>query len=150
LILSASANIGYDNHVYIQGVDPRSNISYGTGIFGVPVVVTSSTEKVTEQKEMLSDSIRKYGLKEITIESQYITSTDHAQRIASFLIDKTADPVPIININTMCVPKIQLGDRIRISALDSLDIINQDYWVISQEISYADSLNQSLVLRRVS
>jgi hypothetical protein len=150
LILSASANIGYDNHVYIQGEDPRSNISYGTGIFGVPVLVTNSAEKVTEQKEMLSDSIRKYGLKEITIESQYITSTDHAQRIARFLIDKTADPVPIININTMCVPKIQLGDRIRISALDSLDIINQDYWVVSQEISYGESLSQSLVIRRVS
>lgn len=150
LILSASANIGYDNHVYIQGEDPRSNISYGTGIFGVPVVVTSSAEKVTEQKEMLSDSIRKYGLKEITIESPYITSTEHAQRIARFLIEKTADPVPIININTMCVPKIQLGDRIRISALDSLDIIDQDYWVVSQDISYSDSLNQSLTLRRVS
>ena len=150
LILSASANIGYDNHIYIQGEDPRSNISYGTGIYGVPVVVTESAERVTEQKESLSDSIRKYGLKEITIESQYITSTDHAQRMASFLIEKMADPVPIININTMCVPKIQLGDKIRISSLDSLDIINNDYWVVSQDISYGESLSQSLTLRKVN
>jgi hypothetical protein len=150
LIISASANIGYDNHIYIQGEDPRSNIAYSTSIFGTPVIVTESSEKVTEQVESLSDSIRKYGLKEITIDSKYITSTDHAQRIAEFLIEKMADPVPIVAVNTMCVPKIQLGDKIRISSLDSLDIINNDYWVISQEISYSESLSQSLILRRVN
>jgi len=47
------------------------------------------------------------------------------------------------------VPKLQLGDRIRISTMDSFDIINGDYWVISSEFSYDKSLSQSIVIRKV-
>jgi hypothetical protein len=149
VIVSASANVAYDTHVYLQGEDPRSNIVSGFAIYGIPVISVENTAQVTEKKESLSENIRKYGLKELTIESPYITSVDHAQKIAKFIIDKVSDPVPIMTINTMCVPKIQLGDRIRIASLDAFDISNQDYWVISQEFSYGESISQSLTLRKV-
>jgi hypothetical protein len=150
VIVSASANVAYDTHVYLQGEDPRSNIVSGFAIYGIPVISVENTAQVTEKKESLSENIRKYGLKELTIESPYITSVDHAQKIAKFIIDKVSDPVPIMTINTMCVPKIQLGDRIRIASLDAFDISNQDYWVISQEFSYGESISQSLTLRKVA
>lgn len=148
-IVAASVNVGFDDHVYLQGIDPRSGLDYSFFIAGSPVVSTLNTSQVTEKKEALSENIRKYGLKEIVIESPYITTEEHAQKLAKFLIDKVSDPVPVITINTMCVPKIQLGDRIRITSFDSLDITNQDYWVISQEIGYGESLTQSLTLRKV-
>jgi hypothetical protein len=149
VIVCASENVGYDTHVYLQGEDPRSNIVSSFAIYGIPVISSENTAQVTEKKETLSDNVRKYGLKELTIESPYITSEDHAQKIAQFIIDKVSDPVPIITVNTMCVPKIQLGDRIRITSLDAFDITNQEYWVISQEFSYGESLSQSLTLRKV-
>jgi hypothetical protein len=149
LIVSASANVAYDTHVYLQGEDPRTGIVSGFAIYGIPVISVQNTVQVTEKKESLSENIRKYGLKELTIESPYITSEEHAQKLARFIIDKVSDPVPIITINTMCVPKIQLGDRIRIASLDAFDIYNQDYWVISQEFSYGESISQSLTLRKV-
>jgi hypothetical protein len=149
VIVSASANVAYDTHVYLQGVDKRSNISYAFAIYGIPVISVQNASQVTEKKESLSENVRKYGLKELTIDSPYITSEDHAQKMASFIIDKVSDPVPIMTVNTMCVPKIQLGDRIRITSLDAFDITNEDYWVISQEFTYGESLSQALTLRKV-
>jgi hypothetical protein len=149
LIIAASSNVAYDSHIYVQGEDPRSNIESSFAIYGVPVVATLNNAQITEKKESISENVRKYGLKELVIESPYITTEEHAQQLASFIIEKMSDPVPIITINTMCIPKIQLGDRIRISSFDAFDITNQDYWVISQEFGYGDTLTQSLTLRKV-
>jgi len=150
LIFSASANVDYDNHIYVQGEDPRTEIISSFEIRGNPVIATLNNAQITEKKDSLSENIRKYGLKELTIESPYITSEEHAQKLADFIIEKVSDPVPIITINTMCVPKIQLGDRIRITSFNSFDLTNQDYWVISQEFGYGESLTQSLTLRKVT
>ena len=149
VLVAASANVAYDEHIYLQGEDKRTGIESGFGIRGIPIISVENNAQVTEQKETLSENVRKYGLKELTIESQYITSEEHAQKLATFIINKVSDPVPIITINTMCVPKIQLGDRVRIVSLDALDIANEEYWVISQDFSYGESLNQSLTLRKV-
>ena len=48
------------------------------------------------------------------------------------------------------MPKVQLGDRIRITALNALDIVNTDYWVISHSTTIGDTVTQNLVLRGVS
>jgi hypothetical protein len=90
-----------------------------------------------------------YGLKELTIDSPYITSLEHAEKIAKFIIDKMSEPVPIVNISIMAIPTIQLGDRIKIGSLDAFDIIDGEYWVTSQEFSYGESISHSLILRKV-
>jgi hypothetical protein len=46
-------------------------------------------------------------------------------------------------------PRIQLGDRIKISSMDSFDIINGEYWVISTDCVFSDSPSQSIVVRKV-
>lgn len=150
LMICASNNVSPGSIVYAQGTNPLTEKLYYTGISGVPVIISNNNEKLTEQVESLSENIRLYGLKEITIDSPYITDIDHAKKIASFIIEKTKEPVPILNLSIMSVPTIQLGDRIRISSMNSLDIINGDYWVISQDFSYSDSVSHSLVLRKVS
>lgn len=150
IIVSASVNVPINDRVYLQGKDSRTNLEYEFFIAGVPIVATLNTAQITEKKESLSENVRKYGLKEIVIESPYIVTEDHAKKLAEFIISKVSDPVPIITINTMCVPKIQLGDRIRISSFDALDISNTDYWVVSQELGYGETLTHSLTLRKVS
>jgi len=60
-----------------------------------------------------------------------------------------SEPVPIINLNILPNPRIQLGDRIKISSMDSFDIINGEYWVISTDCVFSDSPSQSIVVRKV-
>jgi hypothetical protein len=120
-----------------------------TAIAGVPVVKQESSNLVKKQTASFSEDIRKYGLKEVVIENSYIYSADKAQQIADFLIDKFKEPVPVLQIKTMAIPNIQIGDRIRISELTSLNIENTDYWVVSHSLSVGDSLDHSLTLRKV-
>ena len=149
LIIAASADNDYGAIVYAQGKNPISEKEYFTSISGIPVTVISSTEQVSEQTELLQENIRKYGLKELTIDSPYITSIEHASKIAKFIIEKMSEPVPIVNVSIMAIPTIQLGDRIKIGALDAFDIIDGEYWVTSQEFSYGESISHSLILRKV-
>jgi len=149
LILAASNNTVNGDIVYIEGENPLTEEKHFAGIAGIPVVVTDKTGDVKEQKAVLDDNIRKYGLKEIVIENEFITDLTHAQNLANFIINKMSDPVPIINLNILPIPKLQLGDRIRISSLDSFDIINGDYWVISTDFTYDSTVSQSLVIRKV-
>lgn len=149
LILAASSNNDYGSVVYAQGQHKLTEKEYFTSIAGTAVIVSQKSEKIMEQVESLSEDIRKYGLKELTIDSPYIVSVDHAQKIAKFIIDKVKNPVPIININIMSVPKIQLGDRITITSFGAMGITNKNYWVISQEFSYSDTISHQLTLREV-
>jgi hypothetical protein len=134
---------------FIQGTNPRTGDVNYTAIAGVPVVKQESSNLVKKQTASFSEDIRKYGLKEVVIENSYIYSADKAQQIADFLIDKFKEPVPVLQIKTMAIPNIQIGDRIRISELTSLNIENTDYWVVSHSLSVGDSLDHSLTLRKV-
>jgi hypothetical protein len=149
MIVAASNNNVAGDIVYLEGDNPQTDEKHFTSIAGIPVVVSEVTGEVKEQKATLDDNIRRYGLKEITIDNPFITNLDHAKKLANFIISKVSEPVPILNLTILTVPKLQLGDRIRISTMDSFDIINGDYWVISSDFSYDKSLSQSVVLRKV-
>jgi hypothetical protein len=149
LILAASTSVPEGELAFIQGTNPRTGDVNYTAIAGVPVVKQESSNLVKKQTASFSEDIRKYGLKEVVIENSYIYSADKAQQIADFLIDKFKEPVPVLQIKTMAIPNIQIGDRIRISELTSLNIENTDYWVVSHSLSVGDSLDHSLTLRKV-
>lgn len=151
LIIAASANNDYGSIVYAQGRHKLTEVDYFTSIAGTPVAVTATGEKITEQVASLSENIKKYGLKELTIDSPYIVNKEHAEKMAKFIIDKVSNPVPIVNISIMSIPTIQLGDRIKINEFDALGIESpgKDYWVISQEFAYGETISHLLVLRQV-
>lgn len=150
LILSATENSIVGEIAIIQGTDPITQYPYATSIVGTAVSITEQNVQVKEQSASTNDSIKKYGIKDLTVQSPFITDAIHAKKLADFIIDKTQTPVPIINISITTMPKIQLGDRIRITTLSALDISNTDYWVISYNMSIADNVTQNLVLRKVS
>jgi hypothetical protein len=149
LILAASTSVPEGELAFIQGTNPRTGEVDFTAIAGVPVVKQESSNLVKKQTASFSDDIRKYGLKEVVIENEYIYSAEKAQQIADFLIDKFRDPVPVLEIKSMAIPTLQIGDRIRISGLTSLNIVNTDYWVVSHSLSVGDSLEHSITLRKV-
>lgn len=149
LIMVASNSVEPNSFVYLQGTNPLTGEVQLTSIAGTPILTTEQASQVKTQSGTLSSDIRKYGLKEIVIDNPYITDAAHATKIANFMISKLAEPVPIININAMAMPKLQLGDKIRITSINSLDIINSDYWVVSHNMSVGDSLDHSITLRKV-
>lgn len=150
LIIAASNNVDHGKIVFISGTDRVTKYPYATSIAGIPVEIEEQKSDIKSQTASIADSIKKYGLKDITIQSNFINDAIHAQRMADFIIEKTQIPVPILNINTVLMPKIQLGDRIRISNLTALGIVNTDYWVISYNRSIGDNFSQQMILRQVS
>ena len=149
LIIAASENVDKGEFVFAEGTNPLTEKVAFTSIAGIPVVVTEQNSQVKEQVANLEDNIRLYGLKEVVIENRFITDFNHGQKIADFIISKMSSPVPILNITTIPTPKIQVGDRIRITELDAFDIINGDYWVMSKNYNYSSNPTQSMVLRKV-
>jgi hypothetical protein len=57
---------------------------------------------------------------------------------------------PILDINVISMPRLQLGDRVTISRLEQLGISNKDYWVIESKMDYTGGVKQKLTLREVS
>jgi hypothetical protein len=150
LVVSAASGNDIHSVAFLQGTNPITQYPYATSIVGTAVVMSEQNAQVKEQSASTSESIRKYGVKDLTLQSPLITDSVHAQKLADFIISKTQLPVPVINIDIAAMPKIQLGDRIRITTLSALDITNSDFWVISHNLTVGDNVTQSLVLRKVS
>ena len=149
MILAASTSVNEGELAFIQGTNAKTGEVNFTSIAGIPIVRQDSSNLIKKQTASLSDDIRKYGLKEVVIENEYIYSATKAQEIADFLISKFKDPVPVLEISAMAIPTLQIGDRIRISSLLSMDIENTDYWVVSHSLNVGDSLDHSITLRKV-
>jgi hypothetical protein len=148
LIISASNSVNKGSIVFAEGTDPLTEkVSY-TGISGIPVVITEQNSQIQEQSVDIKESVAINGVKEFIIENQFITDFDHAKKLAEFIISKNSSPVPVLEINTIPTPKIQIGDRIKISELDAFDIINGEYWVIAKNYNYGSSIDQSMTLRK--
>jgi hypothetical protein len=149
LIISASESIGANNIAFAEGTNPITEKVAFTSIAGIPIQVSENKNQIIEQKAINSENRRKYGLKEIVIDSPFITNAEHAQSIANFIIEKLSEPIPILEVNTVLMPTLQVGDRIRITTLDQFDIINSDYWVISISTSVGSGYSQTMTLRKV-
>ena len=133
--------------MYIEGTNPYTGLLYYASIAGRAISDGGSTSKITSQSSSYSESIRKYGLKEVKIDNRFISDDDYAKRLADFLIDKMQNGVPIIEVSTISMPKLQLGDRITVSRIEQLGISNKDYWVMESKIDYTGGVAQRLTLR---
>lgn len=146
----ASNNVEVGDFVYFQGSDPLTGTEQFASIAGTPIITTEQSTQIKSQSATLSDDIRKYGLKEIVIDNPYISSADHAKKIADFMVSKLSEPVPILTISSLAIPRLQLGDRITIEDFKTLGIENAtDYWVVSHSLNVGDSLDHSITLRKV-
>ena len=149
LLLAATSAVEEGGLAFIQGNNVLTGEQDYTAIAGTPIIKQESSNLIKKQSAELSSDIKKYGLKEVVIENEYIYSAAKAQEIADFLISKFNEPVPILNIQSIAIPTLQIGDRIKISNLESLGIIDTDYWVVSHSLSVGDSLDHTITLRKV-
>lgn len=150
LVVAASTSALPGSLVYLQGQDVITNSRFFAAIAGVAIETQDVRGEVQEKKVVLDDNIRKYGLKELIIENDFITTLEQANAFASFIINKASDPVPVIELTVTPTPRLQLGDRIRISSFDAFDIINGDYWVVQSQSQFGTSSSQQITIRKVS
>lgn len=135
--------------IWLEGEDPVTELNYYTSIAGRPIE-EKTTEQVTTQEARTSSSVRRYGYKKLEIDNRYIQSKEHAAKVANFVLLHYKNPVPVIELSTLGIPHLQLGDRVRITAFGQLDIVNRDYWIMGISMSYTGGVDQRLILREVS
>ena len=83
-------------------------------------------------------SIKKYGLRVLTITNPWIVTSAMAQYVANNqLALYTAEANCLYNVQTSLQPSIDIGDRV--TAFDSNTGISADYWVVSIDHTRSDS-----------
>jgi hypothetical protein len=153
LLISRNATKSAYGVQYLQRVDPETDIENYFVISGVPVVPSETSNDTLEIEEVsadIEDAIRRHQLKEMEISNRYVTSGEMAQDIADFVILHYENPVPIIEVETLGIPLLELGDRTRIKTLDRAGISNRDYWIESITTKYDGGIDQNMRLREVN
>jgi hypothetical protein len=138
------------NILILQGSDPLTGVNNSFVISGIPVSSGESQETVTEYSAQMLDNIRKYRLKELDINNDFIGNKIYAQIVADHVIGYYSDPIKIMNFEIHGVPTLQLGDLITVSKFEKIGIIDQDFWVIQSTLSYDGGIKQTLSVREYS
>jgi hypothetical protein len=138
------------NILILQGSDPLTGVNNSFVISGIPVSSGESQETVTQYSAQILDNIRKYRLKELDINNDFIGNKIYAQIVADHVIGYYSDPIKIMNFEIHGVPTLQLGDLITVSKFEKIGIIDQDFWVIQSTLSYDGGIKQSLSVREYS
>lgn len=143
--------VSSNKYIVLEGNNPVTKLD---NFFRVAGIVMSSGEKnkqnIVEISEDYKDNIRRYGEKTLEIDNSLIQDAQYARDLAQFLLQKYALPVPILQVSTIGLPQLQLGDRIKINTFDRLSILNGEYWVMSIEMSYNGGIDQRMTLKKVS
>jgi hypothetical protein len=138
------------NYLFLEGTNPLNGDNNFFRIAGLPTVTQQSKETVTAYSAQVESSIRKYRLKELDIDNEFISNKVYAQIVADHIIGYFTDPVRILNVGILGVPQLQLGDLVTIEKFDDIGIANTDFWTIQSTISYDGGIQQSLMLREYS
>jgi len=154
IVLSATENVPIEDNVgqvvFLDGKNDYTEIIYFSAVSGRAISNGGSINEITTQSANYSESIRKYGIKEIKINNRFFSEDEYAKRIAEFLLSKMENGSPILDINVIPQPRLQLGDRVKISRIEQFGISNRDYWVIESKIEYTGGVSQKLTLREAS
>lgn len=138
--------VGYQ---ILQGTNPVTGLNNYLEIAGVERETSSKGSKVSVTSD-LAEKIRRHGPKEISIDNPFIQDQEYAQEIADFVIEHYRNPVPVLNVSTIGIPWLQLGDRVKVTSFDALSIFSKEYWIEEIKISYDGGVKQSMVLKEVN
>jgi hypothetical protein len=141
---------GYSNIVILQGTDKFTNLSYNFEITGLNASLSETQDTVNKISNKIDSNIRKFGVKELTLQNQFISNKKYAEIVADYILDYYSNPIKILNLEVTGIPQLQLGDLVNITKFDQLGIIDTKFWVIESKISYDGGIKHSLVLHQYS
>jgi hypothetical protein len=133
------------NLVFLEGRNPLTEKEYFFSIAGVSIAEKTSEERVkSESRSFGKKTLRP---KQMLIQNRFIQSSAYAKEVADFLITYFGDPVPIIDVDAIGIPFLQLGDLVEIDKMPDLDIDKKLFWIIETSITYDGGVSQSFKLR---
>ncbi len=150
--LVVSLNPSFDpENIYqvLQGNNPVTGLDNFFAIAGIPAQDTDAKGITSEVSSEYAQKIRRYGLKDITIDNPFIQDASYAKEIADFVLAHNDTPVKILSIQAIGLPHLQLGDRINIDTFDQLSIDDIDYWIMDIELQYDGGALTTLSLKQV-
>jgi hypothetical protein len=147
IIVSVSDSAPKNATYVLSGTNALTGIKDGFSLAGVAVNNSESEELVTDMASEITSNLRRYGVKELKIDNPFIQNKDYAKLIADYVLGYYKEPVRILDVQTLAVPNLQLGDLITISKFEDLGIVDEKYWVVSISMSYDGGITQNLSLR---
>ena len=132
------------NYLRIQGITFTQNTTYTLtvddflkkkSILSDSQIGKSSTItnpfKTIEQYNTIKNSRIKYGVNQFTpIDSPYVQSTDVAENVFGWIINRTYEPKKVVGVNTFGTTNLQLGDILTVDYKDDqgegIDVISPD------------------------
>ena len=147
IIVSVSEGAPKNATYLLSGTNALTSIKDGFSLAGVAVSNSENEELVTDMASEITSNLRRYGVKELKIDNPFIQNKDYAKLIADYVLGYYKEPVRILDIQTLAVPNLQLGDLITISKFEDLGIVNKKYWIVSISMSYDGGITQNLSLR---
>lgn len=139
-----------DVYQTLEGPNPVTGLNNYFHVAGSSVTAGAQAEKVEVVSDNYLDSLRRYGVMALSYSNPYITDVAYAREIIKFLLTHFKNPVPIVKVEVMGIPQLQLSDRIVITDFAALDLSDKEYWVMEININYNGGINQSMSLREVS
>lgn len=129
----------------IAGDDPRQSVTHSLAVYGVPLIQSEMSEvEFTNAK-----AVWQRGINEISVDSRWINTKVHAERVAGWVVDRWSVPVNIVSAEVVLDPRVQLGDLVSIeSPDDKLTAETHKFHVVEIQKTIGDSNTMSLLLRR--
>lgn len=130
----------------ISGSDPFTGTSSKVFIYGIPVIRKEvNAYKVSDQK-----SIWRRGTEELSIESDFVQTEEHAKRIGDWLVSRWGKSSDFISVTIMMNPAIQIGDIVALSIPEeSIFPETHQYFVAEKSLSVGSTTSMELELARI-
>jgi hypothetical protein len=134
-------------YAVVSGDDQNINASMVLAVYGVPI----KQDEPSDVKRLNERSIWRRGEEEIIVDSTFIQSEEHAERISDWIVERWSSPIKIVAVESIVDPRIQLGD---VASIDFSDLnfspeANR-FHVIDVSTSVGASMSMSVTLRKIS
>jgi hypothetical protein len=150
IVVSANDTNAEGDLVIIEGKNPVTELDNFFSIAGITFEETTSNQKITKEIREISESVRRFHTKEMTIDNQYIQEEAYAKKVADYIIRFFGIPTQIMTVSVSGLPQLQLSDLIEIVKFDQFNILNKRFWIISSSMNYDGGITHSLSLREYS
>ena len=130
----------------LSGSDPLSGTSSKIFTYGVPIIrKETNIYKVSDEK-----SIWRRGQEELSIESDFVQTEEHAKRIGDWAVSRWGSSSDFIEVTIMANPSIQIGDIVSLDIPEeSIFPETHQYFVAEKTLSVGSTTLMELGLARI-
>lgn len=112
-------------------------------VYGQALVREEESVEVSQDDE----SIRRYGLQELSIQNPWVQTRAHAQDLVEFISNRWSSPLDHTTANVVYDPRLEPGDIVQVIDPEG-NFTGKQFFVVGINVSAAEGFDCSLTLRR--